>query len=59
MLNNNLALFPKKINETKNIIFGSIIDSDYNIVFEALKKLFYKWESIIKRKKYKTNYCPT
>ena len=58
MLNNNLALFPKKINETKNIIFGSIIDSDYNIVFEALKNYFINGNQSLKEKKIRLIIVP-
>ena len=40
MLTNKVKLIPKKIYKTKNIIFGSIIDSDYKIIFNSLKKYF-------------------
>ena len=37
---NNLQLFSNNIKNTKNIIFGSIIDSDYKIIIKSLKKYF-------------------
>ena len=40
MLKNNLDFFPKEISNTNNIIFGSIIESDYDLIFKSLQKYF-------------------
>ena len=40
MIKNNLDLLPKEINNTNNIIFGSIIESDYNLIFKSLQNYF-------------------
>ncbi len=40
MVKNDLQLLPKNIKTTKNIIFGSIIDSDYKLIFNSLKQYF-------------------
>ena len=40
MNSNTLQLLPEKFNESKNIILGSIIDSDFDIVFEGINKKF-------------------
>ena len=50
MKHNNSQLFPKNIHNSRNIIFGSIIESDYEIIFKALKEYFPNGDrSLIKK----------
>ena len=42
---NNHNHFPKEINDSQNIIFGSIIDSDFEIIFDAIQQYYPKGDS--------------
>ncbi len=45
MKNNTTPLLPEKFNHSKNIILGSIIESDFEIVFDGILKKFPNGEN--------------
>jgi len=58
MIKNNLDFFPKEINNTNNIIFGSIIESDYKLIFESFQNYFPNGEQSLIKKNIRLIFVP-
>lgn len=57
---NNLKkeYFPKEISQTKNIIFGSILKSDFDVIFRALKINYPNGDKSLTEKKHRLMFVP-